>query len=68
MGTLRINGKVQTFTEMPATMADLLRRLGVDATTVVAELDGLIIERKNFPGTPLNEGQNIELVRFVGGG
>jgi sulfur carrier protein len=70
MGLLKINGKEQEFADdkMPATIADLLRRLGVDTTTVVAELDGQIVERKNFSITPVRAGQNIELVRFVPGG
>jgi thiamine biosynthesis protein ThiS len=70
MGVLKINGKEKAFADdkMPATIADLLRHLGVDAATVVAELDGQIIERANFANTPLNDGQNIELVRFVPGG
>jgi thiamine biosynthesis protein ThiS len=70
MGLLKINGKEQMFVDgkMPATVADLLRQLSVDSTTVVAELDGQIIERKNFSTTPLHDGQTIELVRFVPGG
>ncbi len=70
MGLLKINGKEQIFPDnkMPATVADLLQQLGVDSTTVVAELDGQIIERKNFSATPLSTGQTIELVRFVPGG
>jgi thiamine biosynthesis protein ThiS len=70
MGLLKVNGKEQTFPDnkMPATVADLLRQLGVDSTTVVAELEGQIIERRNFSTTPLHAGQNIELVRFVPGG
>jgi len=70
MGFLKINGKEEIFPDnkLPATIADLLRQLGVDSTTVVAELDGQIIERKSFPITPLHTGQNIELVRFVPGG
>jgi thiamine biosynthesis protein ThiS len=70
MGLLKINGKEQMFPDnkMPATIADLLRQLGVKATTVVAELEGQIIERKNFATTTLIAGQNIELVRFVPGG
>ena len=70
MGLLKINGKEQVFHDgkMPATVADLLLQLGVDSTTVVAELDGQIIERKNFTTTTLSAGQNIELVRFVPGG
>jgi len=70
MGLLKINGKEQMFPDgkMPATIADLLLSLGVDSTTVVAELDGQIIEHKNFSTTPLRAGQTIELVRFVPGG
>ncbi|MGD0551071.1 MAG: sulfur carrier protein ThiS [Sedimentisphaerales bacterium] len=70
MGLLKINGKEQIFPDdkMPATVADLLQQLGVDSTTVVAELEGQIIERKSFSTTPLHAGQNIELVRFVPGG
>jgi thiamine biosynthesis protein ThiS len=70
MGLLKINGKEEIFPDdkMPATVAELLRQLGVDSTTVVAELQGQIIERKNFSATPLRAGQTIELVRFVPGG
>jgi sulfur carrier protein len=67
---LKINGKEKVFEndKMPATIAGLLQQLGVDSATVVAELDGRIIERKNFSNTPLRDGQNVELVRFVPGG
>ncbi len=70
MGVLRINGKEKPFSEneMPATIADLLSILGVDAATVVAELDGQIIERAKFSNTTLHDGRTIELVRFVPGG
>lgn len=70
MGLLKINGKEEIFPDnkMPATVADLLSILGVDSTTVVAELEGRIIERKNFSTTSLQAGQTIELVRFVPGG
>jgi sulfur carrier protein len=70
MSAIRINGKEQSFAEgkMPATIADLLRHLGVDATTVVAELEGQIIERAKFSDTTLRDGQNVELIRFVPGG
>jgi sulfur carrier protein len=70
MGILQINGKEKTFPDnkIPATLTDLITVLGVDSTTVVAELEGQIIERKNFSTTPLQDGQSIELVRFVPGG
>ena len=70
MGLLKINGKEKIFPDnkMPATITALLRHLGVDSTTIVAELDGYIIERAKFSTTTLREGQNVELVRFVPGG
>ena len=70
MDVLRINGVEKEFPEeqMPTTLAELLKQLNVDAATVVAEIDGQIIERENFAQTGLRKGQSIELVRFVGGG
>ncbi len=53
---------------MPKTLAELLGQLNINQATVVAEIDGRIIERQDFAQTPLSAGQSIELVRFVGGG
>ena len=69
METLRINGKQKQFPDgLPATLAQLLEQLQIDDATVVAELDGKIIERAQFAHTSLSSGQAIELVRFVPGG
>ena len=66
---LKINGTEKTFDEvLPATLSELLSQLEIDAATVVAEIDGQIIERKNFAQTELKDQMNIELIRFVGGG
>jgi sulfur carrier protein len=66
---LKINGEIKTFDRgLPETLSGLLAALDIDAATVVAEIDGVIIERKAFAETPLSEGQAIELIRFVGGG
>ncbi|MBN2019045.1 MAG: sulfur carrier protein ThiS [Sedimentisphaerales bacterium] len=54
--------------KIPATIEDLLKSLGVESATVIAELDGQIVERAKFPTTELRDGQAIELVRFVPGG
>jgi sulfur carrier protein len=53
---------------LPQTLSELLSKLQIDATTVVAEIDGEIIERKNFAQTELKDKMGIELIRFVGGG
>ena len=70
METLTINGVEKQFPagQLPATVAELLEQLGVKAATVVAEIDGQIIEREKFAQTKLYKGQSIELVRFMGGG
>jgi thiamine biosynthesis protein ThiS len=69
MAVLKINGKEKHFEgSLPATLSELLTELKVDAATVVAEVQGQIIEREKFCSFNLNEGQNIELVRFVPGG
>lgn len=70
MSLLTVNGKDMDFgdKQMPLTVAELLTELAVDAATVVAEVDGRIVERGNFETTQLQQGQTIELVRFVPGG
>ena len=66
---LKINGTEKTFDDgLPSTLSELLRKLQIDAATVVAEIDGEIIERKNFAQTELKDQMGIELIRFVGGG
>ena len=68
--TLIINGKEKHFPpdKLPKTLSQLLNELNINAATVVAEIDGNIVNRKNFDETILKPGQSIELVRFVGGG
>ncbi len=67
---LKVNGVEKDFPdgEVPATIAELLERLEIDRATVVAEIDGQIVQRKDFAATSVGPGQVIELVRFVGGG
>jgi len=69
MDTLKINGEIKQFVGgLPATLSQLLAHLKVDEATVVAEIDGTIIERAQFATTRMHESQKIELIRFVGGG
>ena len=67
---LKINGVDKEFADnrTPENLSDLLDGLGISQATVVAEIDGRIIDRKDFGRTPVQPGQAIELVRFVGGG
>ena len=69
METLRINGIEKQFPiGIPQTLTELLEQLDINEATIVAEIDGKIIERQNFAQTQLSSGQSIELVRFVEGG
>lgn len=70
MEVLTINGVEKQFPngQLPLTVAKLLEQLNIKPATVVAEIDGQIIESKKFSQTQLSNGQRIELVRFVGGG
>ena len=69
MTMLRINGTDRQFPGgIPKTLTELLDHLGINQATVVAEIDGKIVERQNFTQTQLSSGQAVELVRFVGGG
>jgi sulfur carrier protein len=68
--TLKINGREKQFPEgqIPQTLSELLQQLNINQATVVAEIDGRVIERARFAETKLRPGASIELVRFVGGG
>jgi sulfur carrier protein len=50
------------------TVADLAVELDIDAATLVAEVDGVIVKADAFGVTVLKPGATVELVRFVGGG
>jgi thiamine biosynthesis protein ThiS len=50
------------------TLAGLAQELDVDAATLVAEVDGVIVKAQAFAATELRPGMQVELVRFVGGG
>lgn len=63
---LTVNGREHQVP--PGTLEALLLHLGIESKAVVAEVNGAIIAPEDFSGTPLHNGDSIELVRFVGGG
>ncbi|MFN2465307.1 MAG: sulfur carrier protein ThiS [Candidatus Dormibacteria bacterium] len=50
------------------TIGDLLTRLKVRPERVVVELNGVIHRRGEGLGERLSEGDEVEIVQFVGGG
>ena len=69
MSVLQVNGQKYEFSDgIPDSLAELLDHLNITRSTVVAELDGEIVQPDAFAVTVLKPGQSIELIRFVGGG
>ena len=62
-----VNGEPRRLTA-PATASDLLDHLGLDARTVVVEINRKIVRRPYLESTTLSDGDAVELVHFVGGG
>lgn len=64
---LTINGKDQTF-DAPLTLAQLIEQLGMKGDRVAAELNRDIVSRSQWSETALKDGDQLEIVHFVGGG
>jgi thiamine biosynthesis protein ThiS len=62
-----VNGETR---EMPGglSLLDLLRRFQLDPRAVVVELNRSIVRRPALESTPVEDGDAVELVHFVGGG
>ncbi|HEU5402949.1 MAG TPA: sulfur carrier protein ThiS [Terriglobales bacterium] len=65
--TLTINGEARQFDNL-STLSDLIEVLGLKSDRVAVELNRNIVSRPDWPSTPLNDGDRLEIVHFVGGG
>jgi thiamine biosynthesis protein ThiS len=69
---LYINGEARTFADLAPsaqfTLAALVEVLGMKPDRVAIELNRDIIPRDRWSKTPLQEGDRLEVVHFVGGG
>lgn len=64
---LTVNGRRVTL-EAETGLLDYLAGLGTEPRTVAVEINGRILERDEFPATVLRAGDQVEIVRMVGGG
>ena len=46
----------------------LLAALGIDPRRVAVEHNLVVVKRTAYDGTTINEGDEVEIVNFVGGG
>ena len=52
----------------PLTVSQLLTQLNIDGRRVAVERNLVVLKRAVFDSTPVVEGDEIEIVNFVGGG
>lgn len=67
MGTVTINGIQRPLGEAK-TIAELFEALGVPSQKKAVEKNGEIIPLASWSCTPLQPGDTIEIIQFVGGG
>jgi thiamine biosynthesis protein ThiS len=63
---LIINGESRTHSAV--TLTGLVEQLGMKPDRVAIELNREIVPRDRWPQTKLNDGDQLEIVHFVGGG
>jgi sulfur carrier protein len=64
---LTVNGETREAPDQ-ATLADLLASLGIDGRRVAVERNNEIAPKSQWPQIVLAEGDQLEIVQFVGGG
>ena len=64
---IRLNGEAHELPG-PITIAELLGRLDIDPRRVAVEHNLTIVRRERYASTTIGEGDEVEIVNFVGGG
>ncbi len=67
MVTVRINGEPHRF-EAPVPVSDMLRALDLGSDGVAVEVNRAVIPRRSHSESVLEDGDEVEIVTFVGGG
>lgn len=65
--TIRLNGEPHELAG-PMPLSTLLTELGIDARRVAVEHNLIVVKRAAYDGTIVREGDEVEIVNFVGGG
>ncbi|UFJ42316.1 sulfur carrier protein ThiS [Brevibacillus humidisoli] len=64
---IRLNGEIVQL-EKITTVSGLLAHYSLEQKILVVERNGQIVDRSAYEQTPIKDGDNIEIVHFVGGG
>lgn len=65
--TITLNGERRDV-DAPLTVSQLLVQLGIDSRRVAIEHNLVVLRRALYDSTQLAEGDEVEIVNFVGGG
>ena len=65
--TIRLNGDSHELAA-PLSVAALLEQLDIDARRVAVELNLIVVKKAAYDSAVINEGDEVEIVNFVGGG
>ena len=65
--TIRLNGEPHELAG-PLSITALLAALGIDGRLVAVEHNLVVVKRDAYDRTTINDGDEIEIVNFVGGG
>ena len=65
--TIMLNGDRQDL-PAPTTVLGLLTRLEIDPRIVAVELNRVVVKRARYGETAIEDGAEVEIVSFVGGG
>jgi len=64
---IQLNGDPRDVSS-PLDIQALLTELGLDARMVAVERNRVVVKRTVYANTPVTDGDEIEIVAFVGGG
>ena len=67
MAEITVNGAARPLAA-PTSVSKLLEELGISDRWVAVELNRVIIDRSAFGSTVLSDGDEVEVIRPIGGG
>lgn len=65
---IQINGDTMHIPTAISTIEQLAAHLQLQSPVIIAEHNGVILEKEEHATTPLADGDKVEFVQFVGGG
>jgi sulfur carrier protein len=66
--TIQLNGRQQELSGEVKTIAQLLASLSLENRIVIVELNKEVIHKAAYTDQPIKDGDQVELIHFVGGG